>query len=86
MSLPKEQAWFPAKRYGYGWGLPARWQGWMVFLGYILALVAPTQLLSTPGRTVGYIVYLILLSLVLVAICMWKGEKAGWRWGDHKEP
>lgn len=22
--------WFPAKRYGWGWGLPSSWQGWVV--------------------------------------------------------
>jgi hypothetical protein len=22
--------WFPAKRYGWGWGLPVTWQGWLV--------------------------------------------------------
>src|SRR6266702_3273794 len=22
--------WFPAKRYGYGWGIPTTWQGWLV--------------------------------------------------------
>jgi hypothetical protein len=31
--------WFPAKRYGWGWGLPTAWQGWLVFVGYILLLV-----------------------------------------------
>ena len=25
--------WFPAKSYGFGWGLPITWQGWLVFLG-----------------------------------------------------
>lgn len=24
--------WFPAKRYGWGWGPPATWQGWVVLL------------------------------------------------------
>ena len=22
--------WFPAKRYGWGWGMPNTWQGWLV--------------------------------------------------------
>lgn len=29
--------WFPAKKYGWGWGMPATWQGWLV-LGAYLAL------------------------------------------------
>ena len=24
--------WFPAKRYGWGWGPPQTWQGWVVFV------------------------------------------------------
>lgn len=24
--------WFPAKTYGWGWGMPITWQGWLVFL------------------------------------------------------
>jgi len=26
--------WFPAKRYGWGWGFPITWQGWLVLLGF----------------------------------------------------
>ena len=31
--------WFPAKTYGWGWGLPRTWEGWVV-LGVYLALLA----------------------------------------------
>ena len=31
--------WFPAKRYGWGWGLPSRWQGWVVLAIYAVLLV-----------------------------------------------
>ena len=31
--------WFPAKKYGYGWGLPITWQGWVVTLSYLLLIV-----------------------------------------------
>jgi hypothetical protein len=33
---PDPKYWFPAKRYGWGWGFPVTWQGWLalaVFLG-----------------------------------------------------
>jgi hypothetical protein len=26
--------WFPAGRYGWGWGLPVRWQGWLVLAAF----------------------------------------------------
>ena len=27
--------WFPAKRYGWGWGPPATWQGWAVLAAFV---------------------------------------------------
>ena len=27
--------WFPAKRYGWGWGLPGTWQGWLVVAAFV---------------------------------------------------
>ncbi|WP_269146578.1 hypothetical protein [Xanthomonas oryzae] len=27
----KKDYWFPAKTYGWGWGLPTVWQGWLVY-------------------------------------------------------
>ena len=31
--------WFRAKRYGWGWGLPCSWQGWVFFLIWLGALL-----------------------------------------------
>ena len=28
-----DKYWFPAKRYGWGWGPPNNWQGWVVLAG-----------------------------------------------------
>lgn len=84
MPLPKEKAWFAAKRYGYGWGLPSRWQGWLVFLGYLAAVIIPSFFLAETN-TVFFIVYVVALSLILVAICIWKGEPPKWRWGDKPD-
>ncbi len=33
--------WFPAKKYGYGWGMPVVWQGWVVLLGTFAVGCAP---------------------------------------------
>jgi lipoprotein signal peptidase len=82
MSLPKDKAWFPAKTYGYGWGFPSRWQGWLIFAGYFLALAAGVFLFA--HKSVPLLVaYTFLLSGVLIAICAWKGEAPHWRWGDE---
>jgi hypothetical protein len=80
MPLPKEKAWFPSKRYGYGWGFPCRWQGWVVFCGYVLAALAGIRLIACGA---GYFAAFIAgITIVLFGICWWKGEPARWRWGD----
>ena len=82
MSLPKDKAWFPAKTHGYGWGMPRCWQGRLVMLGFFLVLFAGTPLIKkSPVYFVGYAGA---LSVILVAICIWKGEAPSWRWGDDK--
>ena len=35
--------WFPAKRYGWGWGFPIAWQGWVVLLVYLVLLFLGTN-------------------------------------------
>jgi hypothetical protein len=38
--------WFPAKKYGYGWGVPLKWQGWAALLGLLGLGLAPLVYLS----------------------------------------
>lgn len=83
MPLPKEEAWFAAKTYGYGWGLPLRWQGWAVMGGFILALIAGSWLITL--HPLLYIGFVVVVSAVLYAICVKKGERAAWRWGGKEE-
>lgn len=84
MSLPKDKAWFVAKRYGYGWGWPARWQGWIVLAIYFISLlVAGLRFAST--EPLQFQACLVIGSLLLVAICLWKGEAPKWRWGRSSD-
>jgi len=72
--------WFPAKRYGWGWGVPNCWQGWTVMGIWLVLLVAGgTPLLI--ANIVAFIIYVILLSVLLTFICWLKGEPPSWRWG-----
>ena len=82
MSLPKDKAWFSAKTYGWGWGLPSRWEGWAVMVGFIAAMIAGTPLAKK--NLAFFIVYSAALGAVLIAICYWKGEKPRWRWGANE--
>ena len=80
MSEPRY--WFPAKRYGWGWGLPSTWEGWAVFGVY--ALVFAGGLVVERDRPVGSVLVVLVDSAALVAVCWWKGEPPGWRWGGPR--
>ena len=74
--------WFPAKRYGWGWGLPSRWQGWVVLAIYAVLLVAGIVGVH-PGRRTqsSFVLYVVGVTALLVLVCWWKGEPPRWRWG-----
>ncbi len=84
MASAKPSYWFAAKRYGYGWGLPARWQGWVVLFCY-LGLALGGVYRFAPSRNGGaLILYLLILTALLVIVLAWKGERPlRWRWGGE---
>jgi hypothetical protein len=73
--------WFPAKRYGWGWGIPNAWQGWMV-LAVFAGLLAGGVLVLLPNRYLYFDCYVAVLSGLLIWVCWLKGEPPRWRWGD----
>ena len=78
--------WFPAKRYGWGWGLPATWQGWVVLLLWGAAVFEGLWLLRhNPYRPASNIGFVLVMGGVLTLVCYWKGEPPKWRWGDQSE-
>lgn len=82
MPLPKNEAWFPAKTYGYGWGMPQRWQGWVVLFGFVAVLISGTGLIKI--HPLYFVGYSLAWALVMSAICWWKGEAPRWQWGPEK--
>ena len=76
-----QKYWFPAKRYGWGWGLPSRWQGWVTLAIFLALIAAGTFVFPPHGNPVPYIAYVVVLSFALVLVCWWKGEPPRWRWG-----
>lgn len=74
--------WFPAKTYGWGWGLPITWQGWVVMAIFCaLMILGFILLLPNYGHRV-YMFYALALAAVLVGVCWLKGEPPRWQWGD----
>ena len=75
--------WFPRKTFGWGWGLPCAWQGWVVYavwLGVFIAL----HFFFPPTTHIGAFLVGVFVSIAaLIAICWLKGEPpSGGRWGD----
>ncbi len=79
----KHPHWFPAKRYGLGWGLPVTWQGWAVLVAYLVAIAAVTA--SLPDHPRAGAVLIAGASLLLLGICWRKGEPLRWRWGTGEK-
>lgn len=77
----KKDYWFPAKTYGWGWGLPSVWQGWLVYGIGIALLIAGPFLFPPRVHPALSQVYICAVVLILVAICWLRGEPPRWRWG-----
>jgi hypothetical protein len=64
MNTNKKQIWFPAKKYGWGWGPPCTWQGWVVMVVWV-GLVAGGGFLIAPRSAGLFICYAIVMAIVL---------------------
>jgi hypothetical protein len=82
MEQNKPDYWFAVKLYGWGWGLPVRWQGWVVLALYGGSIDAGIRYMRPQNDVSGFIWWLLISSAILVAIVAWKGERPlAWRWG-----
>jgi hypothetical protein len=83
MDSRNDKIWFPAKTYGFGWGFPVCWQGWVVFGAYLLLIFGGAFFLLTEDLAVFYILYVVALSAALIFACWLKGEPPRWSWGKR---
>jgi hypothetical protein len=79
---PASRYWFPAKRYGWGWGVPATWQGWAVFIAYLGLLALGATFFPPRAMLIAFIAYAVILTVALLTVCWLKGEPPRWRWGN----
>jgi uncharacterized membrane protein HdeD (DUF308 family) len=77
--------WFRAKKYGYGAGLPFKWQGWVVLGVYLLALVPLVIISKQDGATPKIIGLALMISAtVTLLVIVRKRTEGGWKWrGDY---
>ena len=80
-----DDAWFAAKRFGYGASLPITWQGWALTGGYIAVLFGLGLLAVLPNKT-GQVIALVLFILATGAfVALSRHHTRGgwkWRWGN----
>lgn len=75
--------WFPAKSYGWGWGPPATWQGWVVLASYLALVLAGIPYFVPALHPWAFAAYAVFLTAVLLIICWRTGEPPQWRWGKR---
>jgi len=71
--------WFKRKTYGWGWA-PATWQGWLVFLVWIIFFYLSLYYVR-PAWLNNLLIFFSIV--VLFAVCYLKGEKPRWQWGKR---
>ncbi len=81
-----EGYWIKRKLYGWGW-TPARPQGWLVILGYVLSVIAVSFIVDEVSFgmeiVLTFVLPVTLLTIILIGICYKKGERPRWQWGDR---
>ncbi|QZD91331.1 hypothetical protein K3162_07010 [Qipengyuania xiapuensis] len=81
----KDDAWFAAKKVGYGSGLPIAWQGWAVMLLYIAAAAVAGLLWETGDEVyVPTGIVLFLASTAAFLLIAKAKTRGGWKWRPRK--
>jgi len=63
-----------------GMGLTDHLEGWLVFAAFFGLIVAGVFLFPPRKALATFIGYVVVLIVVLIAVCWWKGEAPRWRW------
>ncbi|MES2782542.1 MAG: hypothetical protein V4657_07085 [Pseudomonadota bacterium] len=76
--------WFRAKRFGYGAGLPFKWQGWVVLVLYVLAMLGLGYFADDHGAipTIAIVALMLLVTGIFLVIVR-KRTEGGWKWRGH---
>jgi hypothetical protein len=73
--------WFRAKKFGYGAGLPFKWQGWAVLGLYVLAMTG-LGLLADNDKAIPEIATVALMLIVtgIFVVIVRNHTEGGWKW------
>ncbi len=73
--------WFRAKKFGYGAGLPFKWQGWVLLGVYILAMAGLGVIADKNGTipTIATVALMLFVTGIFLLIVRTRTE-GGWKW------
>ncbi len=88
MKEEQKKLWFRRKRYGWGW-TPVSWEGWVILFIYVALLFWNFRTIdavqhSGSDTLINFAPRFVILSLILIFFCYWKGEEPKWTWGNHE--
>lgn len=85
MSKNTRPYWFPAKNYGWGWGFPCAWQGWVTFIIFIGGVSILPFVINPSEHLLTFMAATVGAAAILIGVCYAKGEPPRWRWGKSDE-
>jgi hypothetical protein len=74
--------WFRAKRFGYGAGLPFKWQGWILLLSHMAAIIGLALALVAQPLIMLPLVFLVAFAPMPLYAARTEG---GWKWRNGGE-
>jgi hypothetical protein len=81
--MASDDYWFPAKRFGWGWGMPRTWQGSVVLAAYAAVIGLLVYYVPPQAQPMEFAFGCVLSTCVLLLVCWLKGEPPRWRWGGR---
>ena len=74
--------WFRAKKYGYGAGLPFKWQGWVLLVAHMALIIGLALLLG--GRPMILVPLILLIAFAPMPLYAARTE-GGWKWRSGED-
>lgn len=76
--MSDEDVWFEPKLFGYGSGLPVRWQGWALVAAHLVAVIVAALTLAQRHMAL-FVAVAVLVTVPLIVISA-QHTRGGWRW------
>ena len=76
-----DKRWFGKKRFGWGWGLPERWQGWVTLILYIVAIWLLDYIKAS--RFLFIILFFIVSTIFFTTVWLTSGKPEWGTWWNN---